>query len=160
MSRRHHLQAQSFQAMKFLRLEDPARLSLHALYRWRERVPQVWKTLERNLPDPVKPRRRITQKKNQWTVWVGFRRLSSNLWIVSSSRRKLSSSPEPMISWRIWISSLRSSIDFRRRIGLFIIRPTITLREQNAHHVETFQIWFLSKYLSDAWQPEFSFFTI
>src|SRR5215831_238650 len=51
------------------------------------------------------------------------------------------------------MSSLRSSIDFRRRIGLFIVRPTLTAREQNAHHVETFQIWFLSRYLSDHWRP-------
>jgi len=96
---------------------------------------------------------RANWKETQWTVWLGFLRLSSNLWIVSSSRRKLSSSPEPMISWRIWMSSLRSSIDFRRRIGLFIVRPTLTAREQNAHHVETFQIWLLSRYLSDHWRP-------
>src|SRR5262249_47923779 len=51
------------------------------------------------------------------------------------------------------MSSLRSSIDFRRRIGLFIVRPTLTAREQNAHHVETFQIWFLSRYLSEHWRP-------
>jgi len=160
MSRRHHLKRKVFKQWSFCALKvRPASAYMLSIDE-RERVSQVWKTLERNLPDPVKPRRRITQKKNQWTVWVGFRRLSSNLWIVSSSRRKLSSSPEPMISWRIWISSLRSSIDFRRRIGLFIIRPTIAVREQNAHHVETFQIWFLSRHFSDAWQPESSFFTI
>ena len=28
-----------------------------------------------------------------------------------------SSSPEPMISWRIWVSSLSSSIDLRRSVA-------------------------------------------
>jgi len=117
-----------------------------------KRIPEVWK-LWKEIFRPSELAHAI-EKETQWTVWLGFLRLSSNLWIVSSSRRKLSSSPEPMISWRIWMSSLRSSIDFRRRIGLFIVRPTLTAREQNAHHVETFQIWFLSRYLSDDWRPQ------
>src|SRR6266498_4347576 len=38
--------------------------------------------------------------------------------------------PEPMISWRIWVSFLGSSIDFRRRIELFIISP---VRKSKTH---------------------------
>jgi hypothetical protein len=55
---------------------------------------------------------------------------------------------------------LRSSIDFRRRIGLFISCATI-LRESKTHTIiGSLQRWFLSKYLSDPWSPESSLSTV
>ena len=158
MSRRHHLKRKvlkqwSFCALK-VRPTSTYMLSIDDVKGF-PKYEKLWKENFRS-----SELARANWKETQWTVWLGFLRLSSNLWIVSSSRRKLSSSPEPMISWRIWISSLRSSIDFRRRIGLFIIRPTIAVREQNAHHVETLQIWFLSTYLSDSRQLDSSFLSI
>ena len=71
MSRRHHLKRKVLKQWSFCALKvRPTSTYLHALYRWRERVPQVWKTLKGELSDPANWRALIEKKLSGRCDWV------------------------------------------------------------------------------------------